>query len=185
MHENGTEQAGAEIDLVVEVADLPPEGLTFAIDADEVQRAAMAARLGVDEISRLSANLTVTRASGDGVYLVEGEVKASLTQTCVVTLDPLAAEIDSPVLVRYAEFDDDGEDEIDWDLLPDDQDPPEPLRAGGTIDLGELIVEQLALEIDPFPRTPGLPYADSSAGGEEAAENPFSALAALRDKLPK
>jgi len=184
MHEAGSERAAA-IDLVVEVAELPPEGLTFAIDADEMQRAAMAARLGVDEISRLTASLKVTRDSGDGVYLVEGEVRASLTQTCVVTLDPLAAEVDSPVLVRYAEFDDGGEDEIDWDLLPDDQDPPEPLRDGGTIDLGELVVEQLALEIDPFPRTPGLPYADRSSGGEEATENPFSALAALRDKLPK
>ena len=183
MHETGPRQEAAEINLVVEVAALPPEGLTFAIDADAAQCAALAGRLGVDEIDRLTANLKVMRDDGDGVYRVEGEVRASLMQTCVVTLEPLAAEIDSSVLVRYAETEADGEGAIDWDLLPDDQDPPEPLREGGTIDLGELVVEQLALEIDPFPRTPGIPYGDRSTGDDETAENPFSALAALRDKL--
>ena len=76
-----------------------------------------------------------------------------------------------------------------YDIDIDDEDPPEPM-IGGRFDLGETMVQLVAQEIDPFPRKPGLPYADfSTATGHhekdhaEPSENPFAVLENLKDKL--
>ncbi len=58
-----------------------------------------------------------------------------------------------------------------------DEDPPEPL-VGGSIDLGALAVEAVALGLDPFPRKPGAEPVDLTIG--DAGESPFAALAALK-----
>ncbi len=60
------------------------------------------------------------------------------------------------------------------EIDPNADDPPDPIE-GGRIDLGALVVEHLALEIDPFPRKPGVVF-EPPAGGE-----PPSPFAALRD----
>ena len=64
----------------------------------------------------------------------------------------------------------------------DDQDPESDDEIpfdGGVIDLGEAAVEQLALDLDPFPRMPGAKLPDEP---EPANVSPFAALAALRAK---
>ncbi len=168
----------------LEVADLPADGVSLELIASADERAELATRLGVQEINELTATMHVVREQGGAAYRVEGRLHALLVQTCVVTLQPLEAAIDEPILVRFTQSDDGEADDIDWDLLPDDEDMPESI-VDGAIDLGELAAEQLALEIDPFPRTPGVPYQDHSSDEGDNEENPFSALATLRDKLSK
>ena len=120
---------------------------------------------------------------------VEGRVRTALVQNCVVTLEPLSETIDAGFGLRLTDLEDDGDGEVD-DLERDDgdhdQDPPE-YAAEGVIDLGDLVAQQLALEINPFPRADGLPYLDVSTDSDAQIEagKPFAALAALRDKLLK
>jgi uncharacterized metal-binding protein YceD (DUF177 family) len=168
----------------LEIAELPVDGLSVELVAEEAERIELAQRMGIPEIKVLTATMHVVREQGGATYCVEGRLRAQLVQTCVVTLEPLEIGIDVPIFVRFAETDDVKADDIDWDLLPDDEDMPESIT-DGVIDLGDLAAEQLALEIDPFPRTPDLPYQDHSSDDGSDEENPFSALAALRDKLPK
>ena len=61
---------------------------------------------------------------------------------------------------------------------PDAEDPPD-LIDEDRFDLGAYVVEHLALEIDPFPRKPGVVF------DAPAAEEPPSPFAVLRDFKPK
>ena len=60
----------------------------------------------------------------------------------------------------------------------------------GQFDVGDTLVQLLAVEINPFPRKPGvsldsMPEAKARLGSVKDSEtgNPFAALAALKDKL--
>lgn len=79
-------------------------------------------------------------------------------------------------------FDDDG-----FLAMSFDAEELEPIT-GGQIDLGEVIAQLLAVEIDPYPRKSGAVFVDVSpnkhAGesGETTSENPFAILASLKNK---
>ena len=67
------------------------------------------------------------------------------------------------------------EDEVVID--PEADDPPEPL-GDGQVDAGEIVTQQLALALDPYPRAPG--SALTAEAGAAPAESPFRVLAALK-----
>jgi hypothetical protein len=58
---------------------------------------------------------------------------------------------------------------------------PEPLPADA-IDLGEAVVQQLAVALDPYPRKPGaeIPAEYSGAADTDGRGGPFASLARLR-----
>ena len=150
------------------------------IAADEAERMALAKRFELVGIDRLAGRFTIRRDAAG--ILVDGRVEAALTQACSITGDPLPATIDEPVALRFVPEDEAGQDEVelgdgDIDVIPYD---------GGTIDLGEVAAETMALALDPFPRGPNAEAALKEAGvlSEEQA-GPFGALAALKDKLAK
>ena len=154
------------------------EPRTVEIEADAQERAALARRFDLIGIERLAGTFTIRRDAAG--IVAEGRVAAAVTQACSVTGDPLPATIDEPVALRFVPEVDAGQDEVelgdgDIDVIPYD---------GGLIDLGEVAAETLALALDPFPRGPNAEAALKEAGvlSEEQA-GPFSALAALKDKL--
>jgi uncharacterized metal-binding protein YceD (DUF177 family) len=168
------------LDIKISLDEIPPMGLKLSLQASEVELTDLATWLDVPRIDMLSAEFDVTwEKDGEGV-VISGPLKAQLTQTCVVTLEPLETVIDAPTRVRYRHVPD--EEDQDWEFSPDAPDQPE-IIVEGIIDLGEMVAQQLALEIDPFPRAPGVPYQDVSTDKEEGRPHPFSALASLRDKL--
>lgn len=118
--------------------------------ADEC--AAVARRLDLVGVERLEGDLTLFPARGQAVR-VKGRMRANVIQTCVVTLDPVPATVDAEIDALY----DDGADGDD-DSLPDDgEEVVEPI-VGGRIDLGELLVQTLSLNLDPYPRAPGATF---------------------------
>ncbi len=164
-------------------------------DGEELDR--LAIRLGIDRLHRLAATATVS-ASGQGRFLtVEGQVTAVMERGCVVTLEPFETTMEEPFRVVFDRAPEKSADESAIDLNADDPDAPEPLE-GRAIDLGELVAQQLALAIDPFPRAPGADLAEelgSVSGsvtlndtrsieewvaGEAPEDNPFAALARLK-----
>ncbi|HIJ61774.1 MAG TPA: DUF177 domain-containing protein [Rhodospirillaceae bacterium] len=151
-------------------------GRSSELSADENECRALAERFGILAVETLSARLTL-RAHGPLVH-IEGRLAARVVQACVVTLDPVAAEIDEAFAITFGPELPEDSDELVIDL--DTEDPPEPI-IDGKIDLGEVVAEHLALALDPFPRSPGAVFAAPEDADTAGA---FAALAALRKKSP-
>jgi len=161
----------------VRVEALPKDGLGVTIEADEAERAAVAALNGLPAISKLGATFALRRA-GRGAVSVSGRVRAEITQTCVVSLEPFEALVDEPIDVRFAPPREEkrarrAEGEADTVAL-DAEDPPDPI-IDGTVDLGALAAEFMALGLDPYPRKPGVGFEAPPAPPE--ADAPFAPLA--------
>jgi uncharacterized metal-binding protein YceD (DUF177 family) len=153
---------------------------TIEIDADAQERAALAKRFDLIGIEKLTGKFTIRRDAAG--IVAEGRVAAAVTQACSITGDPLPATVDEPVALRFVAEEDSGQDEVelgdsDIDVIPYD---------GGTIDLGEVAAETMALALDPFPRGPNAEVVLKEAGvlSEEQA-GPFGVLAGLKEKLAK
>jgi len=150
-------------------------GRTERLVATPAECAALARRFGIPAIGTLSATLSL-RPDSDGAILAEGELDAEVTQSCVISLEPVMQRVSAPVRLRFlppgVEPNDDpeGADEIETD--------------GDTLDLGEAVAEQLALSLDPYPRHPDavLPAVVVGSSEPEAppAPSPFASLGRLR-----
>ena len=146
--------------------------------AGEEVRKELARRLGLDGLDRLEAEVEATPWL-DGAKL-RGRFDALVRQTCGVTLEPLESRLegDFDLKILPAGSPNAPAEPEEMVLDPEAEDPPD-LIEGAEIDLGALVVEQLALEIDPFPRKPG---AEFDPGPQEQPASPF---AVLKDFKPK
>ncbi|RUW17620.1 MULTISPECIES: DUF177 domain-containing protein [unclassified Mesorhizobium] len=162
------------ISFVANVARLPQKGLPVLIEADERQRAALAAEYDLLSVERYRAELLVASWKRNGVK-VSGRVEADITQACIVTLDPVAAHIDEPVEALFLPeqsklgregFEGGGEIVLD----ADGPDSPETF-SGDTIDVGALAEQFFGLAIDPYPRKPGASL--DTAGDDPSEESEF------------
>ncbi len=153
----------------VVLANIPAGGQHLRLEAPEAALPAIAARLGLPAVAALSAELALTPERG-GRVAVRGSLRARVTQECVVTLAPLPAEVAEDFAWRLLPP---GEEPSDGDDDPDDI----PADESGVVDLGEELVQQLSLALDPYPRAPGADIPPEHAGG---AHGPFAALARLK-----
>lgn len=115
--------------------------------ASPMECAALARRFEIIGLNSLVGRLTVSRSDNDGEYVVAGTLQAEVVQECVVTFEPVTTRIDETVLRVFGPPQPQAV-EIELDPLNEE---PEPL-ADDELDLGELIAEELALAIDPYPR---------------------------------
>ena len=176
------------------------QGRSLVIEATPEECARLALRLGLNGLASLSAEINMTPRKSGRIIHLEGSFRANVMQTCVVTLDPLNSTIEGTLdLLFDITLEDAGEEikSFDIDTDSDAADPMEPLK-DGHIDIGEAVSEQLALEIDPFPRKPGISFEnystevktkESSSGktqkGTGPKNGPFAELAGLKKKLKK
>ena len=150
------------------VLRLPPGGEERRITASPAECAGIAALLGLPGVLAFSARL-LTQPGPGGVILLTGDVKASYTQVCAVSLEEFPVEAEEQAEMRFS-LRQRAESEPDLDQ-------PDPV-IDGNIDLGAAAVETLALSLDAYPRKPGAEFAFESAGPN--IESPFAALAALK-----
>jgi len=150
-------------------AAVGPQGRHERLEATPQERAALAQRLGLLGLDSLSAEIDLTPAPGNAVR-ARGTLRAAVVQECVVTLDPVPQTVEAP---------------IDWRILPPGEEPSEELDDGpdeiesepdGSFDLGEALVQDLALALDPYPRAPG---AELPSEASDRKPSPFDALRAL------
>lgn len=146
-------------------------GVTRTLEPDATARKRIARALDLAALDAFVAELTL--APTPGGWRLSGRVKASLAQTCGITLEPLPVEIDAPFSVTLAEAADEDSDEI---VITLDDESPDPIE-GGQVDLGQYAVEQLALQLDPFPRKPGAEFVQPP---EPTEISPFAVLKQLR-----
>jgi uncharacterized metal-binding protein YceD (DUF177 family) len=142
-------------------------GVTRRLEPDSAARARIAKALDLASLESFVADMTLAPAPGG--WRLSGRVKASLAQTCGITLEPLPVEIDEPFSIPLAEASDEDSDEI---VITLDDESPDPVE-GGQVDLGQYAVEQLALQLDPFPRKPGAEFVQPP---EPKEISPFAVL---------
>ena len=114
--------------------------------------AAVAQRLGLNAVNDISFDLEVFQTSDRDLYEVIGQTSMTAKRTCSVTNDPFdditqaaIQELFTPNPKKATNDEDDIEadtDVVDIELIEND-----------AIDLGDLVVQYLAMELDPSPRS--------------------------------
>ncbi|WP_161140828.1 YceD family protein [Propylenella binzhouense] len=162
----------------VPVGDISDQGRSYRIEADAVQRTALAQDLGIPAVESLAADLTLRPVRGSA-FNVRGTLRARVVQTCVVSLEPVTQEVVEPVdvLLVQEESENRHQKEVFVDAL--EADGPEVYR-NGRIDLGVIVAEHLALGLDPYPRAPQTDFGGHVEDEPGPEESPFAALGALK-----
>lgn len=133
------------------------------IAATPEECAALAKRVGVLAIGKLEAKLVLQRVRAGRAVRVEGTIVAALEQACVVSLQPVAQKIAEKFAVLFVPADDlkpvpiDENGDVDVAALAAEDELEEALP-DGPLDLGELVAQEFAVAIDPYPRAPGAQF---------------------------
>lgn len=176
-----TAKAPNEFSRIVTPDRLGAPRIVECLEASPAERDAVARRLGILAVDRLAAELTV-KSLGGRLFRVEGRWEAAVQQACVVTLEPVPARLEGRLEASYEAGGKAAGGGSEVVVDPEADDPPEVLPAEG-VDLGELVVQELAVALDPYPRAPGAEVpAEFQPSGAEEVKGPFAALAALKVK---
>lgn len=167
-------------DAVVRIDRLPASGRSVEVDLDADQREQLAATLKLTSVEHFAATLTVIPIRGG--LRAQGKLNATIVQPSVVSFEPVTQVIEEdvdrvflpaergPTPAPGAEIFVDLED----DDFPDHIDGPE-------VDLSALLIETLALAIDPYPRLDGESVEDIGLGDQAGESGPFAALSKLKE----
>lgn len=169
-----------EFSVVLHLEALGDSLKHFPLEADAAARAALSKRFDLQSIDALTADMSAKRIGGGELILVQGRLKASVVQSCVITGAPVQEEIMETIEERFTLK---AEISSEVEISLDDDDPPEPIT-GNEIDLGEIVAQHLGVALNPYPRAPGaeIPDAYQEDGDDmpDTQKNPFLALAALK-----
>lgn len=160
------------------IEDIEPKGTSVELVADEEERRRLAERFDLLSLDRLVARLELTRGASGIPIRVRGRLKAAVVQRCVVSLEPVASEIEEAVEAEYAPAVAEGQEEV---FRLDEPEPPEPLE-GDSLELGELVAQHLSVALDPYPRKEGAEPPKWEKPEDRERDNPFSVLASLSKK---
>lgn len=169
-------------------------GHTKTWKATEAERAAIVEALDLTQCFSVSAKVTVHARAG-GRYVVNGRLLADVEQACVVTLEAIPQHIDERLEGEFCPQSDlSAASPVEAHFDADAEDEPIGI-IDGQLDVGQLVFENLALAIDPFPRAAdaaevrlerGPSGPTKPAGAEtERAPNPFAVLAKLKPGKPE
>ena len=192
---------GSEWHVPIPAEDIKARQQHYEIEADETACAALAGRLGVESVDSACAGFDIHRDQAGYRIVVEGRLRACITQQCVVTLEPVHTHIDetfdayfadTQAVIPFARAQKRGElepEKVNAVEAPmvEEYEEPEPLDENGCVDLGELAAQYLSLGIPAYPKKEGARHEitdeDIAQGHQPAAarRNPFKALKNWRD----
>lgn len=167
------------LDAVIRIDRLPATGRDLTVEPDEAVRQELAETLKLTAIEAFHADLTIVPLRG-GIR-AQGRLTARIVQPSVVTFEPVTQDIDEPIDRVFlpeaqghkpapgAEIFVDLED----DDFPDHIDGPE-------VDLSALLIETLALAIDPYPRLQGESLDTLGLAPDDMDAGPFAGLKKLK-----
>jgi len=167
----------------IDLERIQQEDIEFKIAATPEERELLAGFLDIDRLDGLEAEVTITAWRRKGAK-VTGRFQAIAEQTCVVTLEPMECRYAESFVRTYLPAEALSKQVRLEDVIDaEDDDPPDPLE-GGIIDVGSVVLEELALVIDPYPRKDGVEIDSRYIGGDEdgsdAPQKPFAKLLALK-----
>jgi uncharacterized metal-binding protein YceD (DUF177 family) len=170
-----------EFSRILSVARLSPKGVEEYLEAKPAERKALAKRFDIVEVKSLKAFLTLIPKPQE-VIDVTGKIEVTIVQNCVVTLEPLVNRMELEINLTFVpeEQNDKGGGEAVIDDLSDEIE----VFSGGKIDIGEMVAQQVGVNIDPYPRKPNavLPVTEFGALSEKKPQ-PFAKLVdVMKDK---
>ncbi len=167
--------AAPEFSRPVVLDELGERELVREIEADPQERAALAKRFGLVALGRLQAVVQLKWVQGRKLLKLSGTLEADVEQACVVTLEPVHEHISEKLDILF-ERPAKGEAAAGHVVEVTSVEDAEPLPET-ELDIGEVVAEELALSLNPYPRKP-----DAALGGGEPARgpSPFDALARLK-----
>jgi uncharacterized metal-binding protein YceD (DUF177 family) len=139
--------------------------------------ACLAMRFGWVSVGALTCEMRIQKVAR-ACWDVHGHITAQVCQNCVVTSEPVVESIDFQIEERYVRVSDQG-DEVEVEV---GLDGVESLH-NGAIDIGELVVQSLALAVTTWPRADGAP--ESYTLGNQDIDHPFAELSVLKRKTQK
>lgn len=150
-----------------------------AIEANEIERNALARRFGLTAIDRLSADMVISR---DAIGIVSrGHLISAVVQACSVTGHPVPASVDEHFVIRFQPEPGPQSKPAGEEVELSAEDCDTVFYTGTAIDLGEAAAETLALALNPFPRSAGAETSLRAAGVlSEEDTGPFAVLAKLK-----
>ncbi|MEO0400011.1 MAG: YceD family protein [Pseudomonadota bacterium] len=132
--------------------------LRFSLNATPEQQADAASRLDVVAVTALAGEGVIKVKGAKGAVreaIIEGVASAALTRRCVASLEPMDEDVETPFKVRLVEAVDEEDSHSDDDV---------DLLDGDAVDVGDLLIQQVALAMQPYPRkadAPSFPKADA------------------------
>lgn len=158
--------------------EIPAGGLRTTRSATPAERAELVRQLPLVSCEELTVHYTI-KATGRDAYALTGNVVAEVTQSCIITLEPVSARLDEPLDCKF----------VPAASMPTEQTEEEELSnleelepiEGGLLNVGRVVFEVISTGLDPYPRRPGAEWkGDDAEGDDPAASGPFSALAGLK-----
>ncbi|OEO28437.1 hypothetical protein VW23_004780 [Devosia insulae DS-56] len=167
-------------DASIRLDSMPSSGRDLALVVDAADRLAVAEQLGITAVEKLEVKLHAVRFKG-GIR-VTGRLVATTVQPSVVSLEPVVQEIAEPIERVFLPggekaYAGPADAEIFVDL--DGEDVPDHFE-GNEADLSALIVETLALALDPYPRQLGETLGALRDDGDTESDLPFAGLKILK-----
>jgi uncharacterized metal-binding protein YceD (DUF177 family) len=162
------------------VLEIPGGGLARERSASPEALTQFAEALGLLSLKELKTNYRIDRLAG-GAYRLHGRVTARGEQACIVSLEPVAANLDEAFDVEFwpgLPSSDGGEDKTILDARDVEH------LENGTVPAGRIVFETISAGLDPYPRQQGAEFSwTDPVAAVPAKVSPFAALAKLKDKL--
>ncbi len=166
-------------DAIVRIDRMPAAGRDLQVSLDEPTRAALADLLKISAVDAFDATLQVAPLRGG--LRAQGRLVADIVQPSVVTFEPVSQHIDEAIdrvfLPEASTHKPTPGSEVFVDL--EDDDFPDHID-GPEVDLSALLIETLALAIDPYPRLPGESLDSVGIDLGKDMSGPFAALQKLK-----
>jgi hypothetical protein len=160
--------------------DLGAGGRAFERRASAAERAALAETLGLVAVGSLTFAGRV-RPLDDGRIGLEARLLADVTQTCVVTLEPIIAHVDEEIDLELWPAAMLTQRQLDGEQAILGGEDPEALTALGEAETGRIAFEVLSAALDPYPRKSGAEVDWKDPTDDPATSSPFAVLSRLKD----
>ena len=123
-----------------------PKILNFTALDDELIN--LAQRFKIDKLKSFEVSCQMSHNFVRGSVLLEVLLSASITQSCAITLHPIDQHIRETVFIELFR------DGVLSDTTSIFDEGPEQIEVAndGSIDIGEVFVQYLSLEINPYPK---------------------------------
>jgi hypothetical protein len=158
-----------EFSRPLQVDRVPALGCHERLAADEKECAALAKRFDLPRIHSLSGLLKVVPWRGGGLKIT-GMLNARVDQVSVISLEIFTSDLEFAI-ERYFLSPRAGQPTAEEDV---------DIIENGIVDLGEILAESMALELDPYPRREGEAFNDIEEHPESAKVSPFTGLSKLK-----
>lgn len=159
----------SEMSYVIDTSKIPLNGMEFVVEASEQEAQKIAERLGIVSLSEFKSHVFVTK---EDLITVRAAFTAQVVQKDVVTSENVSQSIDDSFEENFID-----KKSVKEPFDTDDLDSPEIIE-NNELDIGELLIQYLALSLDAFPRNQEDAEFIYQEGEEK--ENPFLVLKKLK-----